>query len=157
MKLIHTADIHLDASFAASGLPLGFGNRRRQALRRVFERILTRAQAWPADAVLIAGDLYDHRRISRDTIAFLREQFERIRPIPILIAPGNRDPFTPASPYASEAWPANVFIFGEPRWTAHELHHVPLTVHGLWQTVPSARVPISRQLGAPGCFSMRSL
>ncbi len=130
MKLIHTADIHLDASFAASGFPPGFGNGRRQALRRVFAAILGRAQDCSADAVLIAGDLYDHARVSRDTVAFLREQFERIRPIPVFIAPGNRDPYTGASPYASEAWPANVYIFGEPHWTAHELHHAPLTVHG---------------------------
>ena len=33
----------------------------------------------------------------------------------------------------------------------------PLTVLGLWQNVPSPRVPISRQLGAPGCFSIRTL
>lgn len=129
-KLIHTADVHLDASYAAAGLPPGFGNRRRHALRSVFQSLLQRAQAWPADAVLIAGDLFDAERISRDTVAFLREQFERIRPIPVFIAPGNHDPFVAASPYASEAWPANVFIFKEPHWTAFELQHQPVTVHG---------------------------
>jgi DNA repair exonuclease SbcCD nuclease subunit len=129
-RLIHTADVHLDASYAAAGLPPGFGNRRRHALRSVFQSLLNRAQEWPADAVLIAGDLFDADRISRDTVAFLREQFERIRPIPVFIAPGNHDPYVATSPYASEAWPANVFIFKEPYWTAFALQHLPVTVHG---------------------------
>lgn len=130
MKIIHTADIHLDASFAAAGYPPGFGNQRRQALRDVFSKIIERAQTWPADAVLIAGDLFEHDRVSRDTIAFLRECFEALRPIPIFIAPGNHDPFMELSPYTTAAWPANVHIFDQPAWTEHELQHIPLTVHG---------------------------
>lgn len=130
MKLIHTSDIHLDASFAAAGLPPAFGNRRRQAIRDVFHGILERAVAWPADAVLIAGDLFEQERVSRDTVAFLRREFERVRPVPVFIAPGNHDPYGPSSPYATEAWPANVFIFSRPEWSAHPLKHLPLTVHG---------------------------
>lgn len=130
MKLIHTADIHLDASFAAAGMPAGFGNRRRQSLRDVLSAILRRAKEWPADAVLLAGDLFEHDRVSRDTIAFLREQFEALRPIPVFIAPGNHDPYVLSSPYATEAWPANVHIFRTPEWTEDQLKNVPLTVHG---------------------------
>ncbi len=130
MNIIHTADIHLDASFAGVGMPPAYANRRRQALRDVFQQILRRAAEWPADAVLIAGDLFEHDRISRDTTAFLRSSFEMIRPIPIFIAPGNHDPFMPASPYCDEAWPANVYIFSEPQWAAFELRQCPLTVHG---------------------------
>ncbi len=107
------------------------GNRRRQSLRDVFQDIMRRAAEWPADAVLIAGDLFEQERVSRDTVAFLREAFELIRPTPVFIAPGNHDPFVASSPYATEAWPANVFLFNRPEWTAHELHNEPLTVHGV--------------------------
>lgn len=130
MRLIHTADIHLDASFAASGMPPTFGNRRRQSLRDVFSRILRRAAEWPADAVLIAGDLFELERVSRDTLVFLRESMRKLSPIPIFIAPGNHDPFTRTSAYALETWPSNVLIFSQPRWQAHALKHLPLTVHG---------------------------
>jgi DNA repair exonuclease SbcCD nuclease subunit len=130
MKLIHTADVHLDASFAASGMPPAYGNRRRQSLRDTFARILRRAAEWPADAVLIAGDLFEHERVSRDTVAFLRQAFESVRPIPIFIAPGNHDPWVPSSPYATEPWPANVFIFNRAEWTDYALKNLPLTVHG---------------------------
>jgi len=130
MKIIHTADIHLDASFASAGMPPGYGNRRRQGLRDVFSAVLQRAREWPADAIVIAGDLFEHTRVSRDTVAFLREQFEAVRPVPVFIAPGNHDPYLLSSPYASEAWPANVHLFRTAQWSEFSLRHVPLTVHG---------------------------
>lgn len=130
MKLIHTADIHLDASFAGAGMPPSFGNRRRQCLRDVLAAIVQRAAEWPADAVLIAGDLFDLDRVTADTAAFLRSVFERIQPVPVFIAPGNHDPFVPGSPYVTERWPENVVIFERPEWQAHDVADVPLTVHG---------------------------
>src|SRR5688500_18645584 len=111
MKLIHTVALHLDCSFAAVGMRPGHGNRRRQGLREVFSAILRRAHEWPADAVLISGDLFEQERVTRDTLSFLREAFESIRPIPVFIAPGNQDPYTASSPYAVEPWPANVYLF----------------------------------------------
>ena len=130
MRLIHTADLHLDAAFAEAGMPPEYGKCRREALRAVFGRILLRAAEWPADAVLIAGDLFEHERAGRETVAFLRERFEEIRPIPVFIAPGNRDPYMGASPYASEAWPANVYVFAKAEWSTFELKQTGLSVHG---------------------------
>ena len=92
MRLIHTSDIHLDRSYSSEGFPPRLGNRRRQGLRQVFQKIMERASAWPADAVLIAGDLFDREYVSRDTVSFLHESFSRLAPIPIFIAPGNHDP-----------------------------------------------------------------
>ncbi|HNR31457.1 MAG TPA: metallophosphoesterase [Candidatus Hydrogenedentes bacterium] len=130
MRLIHTSDVHLDTSFAGCGMPPGQGNWRRQRLRELLLDILRRAASWPADAVLIAGDLFELGRLNRETVTFLREAFELVRPIPVFIAPGNEDPFVPASPYAVESWPQNVCIFDRPKWSPHELEEIPLTVHG---------------------------
>lgn len=130
MRLIHTADIHLDTCFAGSGLPARFGNRRRQSLRDVFAAIVRRAGEWPADALLIAGDLFEHGRVSLDTIAFLRAELASIPHVTVFIAPGNHDPFTLDSPYAASVWPENAIIFSSPAWTAHALVRIPLTVHG---------------------------
>ncbi len=130
MRIIHTADIHLDACYAFPGFPAGFGSRRRQGLRDVLHTILQRAVAWPADAVLIAGDLFERDRVSRDTVAFLRREFGLVQPVPVFIAPGNRDPYVDDSPYALEPWPDNVHIFRTPEWTARALDDKPLTVHG---------------------------
>ena len=130
IRVIHTADVHLDACFASPGMAPGFGNRRRQSLRDVLHAILARATEWPADAVLIAGDLFEHERVTRDTVAYLRAEFEAVAPIPVFIAPGNHDPFVLDSPYGTEPWPNNVFIFRTPSWTAHALDGCALTVHG---------------------------
>lgn len=125
------------------------GNWRRQRLREVLLEILRRAAAWPADAVLIAGDLFDLARLSRDTGTFLREAFELVRPIPVFIAPGNDDPFVPHSPYAMETWPANVTIFDHPEWAAVALPDVPLTVHGFGFDAPAPTVNPFGALAVP--------
>ncbi len=111
-------------------MPPDFGKRRREALRDVFSAILARAAQWPADAILIAGDLYEEDRVTRDTVAFLCDAFEGVRPIPVFIAPGNRDPYTPGSPYATEPWPENVRIFDQPEWRAEKPEDLALTVFG---------------------------
>jgi len=130
MRLVHTADIHLDASFAGTGMPAAFGNRRRQSLRDVFRSIVSRAGEWPADALLIAGDLFEQERVTKDTVAFLIGEFWSIAHVPVFIAPGNHDPYTPDSPYACEEWPENVHVFDQPVWQACSLADRPLVVHG---------------------------
>lgn len=130
IRLVHTADIHLDRSYSDARFPAAFANRRRQSLRDAFLRIVARAGEWPADALLIAGDLFEHDRVSRDTIAALRRSFESIPHVPVFVAPGNHDPYVPDSPYATQRWPENVFVFSKPEWSAHALERVGLTVHG---------------------------
>lgn len=130
MRLIHTADVHLDACFAGAGLPARAANRRRQSLRDVFQNIVHRAAEWPADALLIAGDLFEQERVTPDTVAFLKNLFVSVHPLPIVIAPGNHDPYITASPYAAESWPDNVVIFQRPSWHAAQLCDGRLVVHG---------------------------
>jgi len=130
MKFIHTADIHLDAGYAAASLPASFANRRRQGLREVFRIIVERAGEVQADALLIAGDLFDLARVTRDTVAFLQTQFESIAHVPVFISPGNHDPCMAGSPYLTEPWPSNVHIFKQPDWTAAPAPGRRLVVHG---------------------------
>jgi len=99
-------------------------------VRDSFSAILDRTYTWPADALLIAGDLFEVDRVSADTLAFLRDGFDRISPIPVYIAPGNHDPFLANSPYALGAWPSNVHIFSSPYWTSRKQLDTALTVHG---------------------------
>lgn len=130
IRLVHTADVHLDRCYSSARFPSAFANRRRQSLRDAFTRIVRRAAEWPADALLVAGDLFEYDRVRRDTIAFLRSTFESAPHVPVFIAPGNHDPYLPDSAYATHPWPDNVFIFTSPTWAAHALDRVPLTVHG---------------------------
>lgn len=131
IRLLHTADIHLDSAFAALGCGSRVGDQLREAQRRVFAGIAETARQWPADAVLIAGDLFDAPHVSDGTVDFVIETLERLSPIPVCIAPGNRDPFVAASPYAIEEWPDNVIIFRPDSWQAYAHPQLPLTIHGI--------------------------
>ena len=111
VRFIHTSDIHLDTSFSGSGFPSRLGDRKREAIRGTFRRILEDARSGSVDFVLIAGDLFELERITPDTFEFIRQQFESLGDIRIFIAPGNHDPCVKGSPYKEESWPANVHIF----------------------------------------------
>ena len=112
MRLLHFADLHLDTPFAWAS-PAAARQRRRNG-RDVLVRILELAERERADAVLCAGDLFEHERFGPDTVAFLRATFGSTR-IPIYLAPGNHDWYSDRSPYARVDWPANVHVFTEPR------------------------------------------
>lgn len=116
MKLLHFADLHLDAAFAWLG-DARAARARRDALRSTLQRIVTLAHTERVDAVLCAGDLYEHDRISPDTAAFLRGAFADLHPIRVFVAPGNHDYYAADSLYRRAAWPSNVHIFDEPRLT----------------------------------------
>jgi len=80
-------------------------NNRRQELRDALRRFIDLALEQKVDAVTIGGDLYEHERSTLDTGHFLRQQFERLAPIPAFIAPGNHDPYVPESLYRQIEWP----------------------------------------------------
>ena len=87
LRVLHTADVHLDSD--------GYGDAHQQIVhrdrgRRVFRRIIDRALTDTVDLLLIAGDLFDHNRVSDETVAFVRTGLERLRQ-PVVILPGNHD------------------------------------------------------------------
>ncbi len=131
IRIIHTADLHLECSFASLNVNSRLGNVLRKAQLEVFDRIVERAQQWPADIVCIAGDLFHSIRVSRTTVNHVLEGLERLAPIQVFIAPGECDPFTAESPYALEDWPDNVTIFPPGGWHAIVHASLPLTVHGI--------------------------
>jgi DNA repair exonuclease SbcCD nuclease subunit len=110
MKLLHFADLHLDAPFA--WLEPEAARRRRQHRRDTLTRILALAEAEQVDAVLCAGDLFEHDRVHPDTVAFLQASFARSTRR-IYLAPGNHDWYGPESPYAVTDWSPNVHVFRE--------------------------------------------
>jgi DNA repair protein SbcD/Mre11 len=130
IRFVHTSDVHLDTSFSGSGFPSRLGDRKREAIRATFRRILERARLESVDFVLIAGDLFEHDRVTPDTIEFLKQQFESLRAIRTFIAPGNHDPFIRSSPYREEQWPANVHIFASEEFRSLELPDLGVRITG---------------------------
>ena len=108
IKLIHGADFHLDSPF--SGLAPDQAAQRRREQRELLARLARLARDRQADLVLLAGDLLDGRQTYRETAQALAQTLGEI-PCPVLIAPGNHDPYTAKSLYVALDWPDNVHIF----------------------------------------------
>ena len=137
-KILHFADLHLDTSFAGIGFPSFEARKYRESLRDALVRIIDLALERNVEAITIGGDLYEQERFSRDTGEFLLNQFERIAPIKIFIAPGNHDPFVTESLYQFLNWPGNVTIFATQEFEPVELNS-GITLWGMAHTSPSIR------------------
>jgi exonuclease SbcD len=109
MKLLHIADIHLDRVFhRAESRPAAV--RRRAELRDALTRALASGRERGVDAICIAGDVYEHEYVSEDTVSFLRDSFAAAG-VPVLVTPGNHDPYLPGSAWQRTDWPENMHVF----------------------------------------------
>ncbi len=112
IKILHTADLHLDSPLAS--LALRDEDLRAQVLtasRRALERMVDFCLAEDVAALLIAGDLYDRAERSAKTAAYLTLQMERLRAadIRVFYIKGNHDAENPIT--GEIALPANVHVF----------------------------------------------
>lgn len=80
MKLIHTADLHLDSPICSVSDPLRSAKRRDEILS-TFGRIVALAETLGVQAILIAGDLFDAERVTRRAFDYV---LDRIRSHPNL-------------------------------------------------------------------------
>ena len=78
LKITHTSDVHLNDE--------ADGAKVRVAFSQVVDTVLDTA----SDLFLIAGDLFDHNEIRRDTVEFVYEQLARVS-CPTVIIVGNHD------------------------------------------------------------------
>ena len=114
--IVHAADVHLETAFTE----LRGGARRRAALADAFVRVVDLALERRADALTIGGDLYEAQRAGPQTARFIFSELARFGG-PVLVAPGNHDPYSARALYARDDRPANVRVFAEPAWNAYPL------------------------------------
>lgn len=107
LKILHTADLHLDSPFG------GFSDEQRQLLKQQQKllpgKIADLCQREGCDLMLLAGDIFDGEA-SRDTMDILKKALAQCG-VPVFVAPGNHDFCAPNSPWLAESWPENVYIF----------------------------------------------
>ena len=78
LKITHTSDVHLNDESE--------GYKVREAFTQVVDTVLETE----SDLILIAGDLFDHNEIERDTVEFVYEELARVR-CPTVMIVGNHD------------------------------------------------------------------
>ena len=135
LTILHGADFHLDAPFAA--LPADKARQRREEQRALLDRLADLAEEVRADLVLLSGDLLDSGQTYQETVEALARALGQIH-APVFIAPGNHDCYGPRSVYANTAWPDNVHIFSTVGVESVELPELGCTVHGAAFTTPQA-------------------
>ena len=107
MKILHTADWHLDAPFAWAEPELRRKLRREQLL--LPEKITEIALAQGCDVILIAGDVFDG--------PYTPESYNAVYTalkncgLPVFISPGNHDYVAEGSAWLQERWSENVHVF----------------------------------------------
>jgi len=124
---LQISDLHLGAPLG--WLPPELRDERRREQRAVLRDAVRIAIERGVDAILVPGDLFDGEGVDADTLAFAAAAFADPACPPVLVAPGNHDPFSESSPYWSTrlmaarglAWPACVHVFEGPHWSAREL------------------------------------
>ena len=108
LKILHTADLHLDSPFAAFSYEEAAGMRGLQ--RQIPGELARLCREKQADLLLIAGDVFDSQKVYPETLDALRDALGQCE-AEIFIAPGNHDPATVNSVWVKENWPENVHIF----------------------------------------------
>ena len=116
LKIIHTSDVHIDSPLTTR-LPAGKVRERRAELSLGFKRLIGEANRLGAEAVLIAGDLFDTERISKRTLASVIEAIGASSGITFYYLEGNHE--KNAIRESGIPLPHNLKLFEE-NWTYFE-------------------------------------
>lgn len=125
MKLIHIADLHLDAKME-TGLTPARARERRVELLMTFSRILDEAMQKEVDAVLIAGDLFDTNRVTDKTRRLVGDLIAQHPSLRFFYVSGNHDEDV-APLFAEDRWPDHYVRFGGSGWDSVALDNVRIT------------------------------
>ena len=92
LRIVHTADCHLDAPCAS--LDAGVRARVRAAEREAFARVCTLAVEREAHALVIAGDVFERSDVGPAALHHALAQLARVTEagIAVVVASGNHDP-----------------------------------------------------------------
>lgn len=133
VKIVHAADFHLDSAFGA--LSAEQARQRRRESRELLTRLSNYVNQNGVDLVLLAGDLFDSDTTYRETLEALSEALGTMQ-ARVFIAPGNHDPYSAKSPYATLSWPENVHVFTSKTVERVELSELRCAVYGAAFTAP---------------------
>lgn len=112
IKILHTADIHLDSPLKSLGLRNSdLSDAVAAATRSAFSRLVDFSISEGVAAVLISGDLFDGKERSASTGAFLMKELDRLgeAQVRVFYTKGNHDAENPIT--GALDLPSNVHVF----------------------------------------------
>ncbi len=146
VKIVHAADFHLDSAFGA--LSGEQARQRRRESRELLTRLANYVNQNGVDVVLLAGDLFDSDTTYRETLEALSDALGAMR-ARVFIAPGNHDPYSAKSPYATLAWPENVHVFSSNTVERVVLPELSCAVYGAAFTASAQEESLLANFRAP--------
>ncbi|MCE2501006.1 MAG: metallophosphoesterase [Dehalococcoidia bacterium] len=133
IRLIHTSDTHLGDDWDPD------------SAQRALSAVVDGVHLFRADALLIAGDVFDNARISDAVLEFFVNEMARAE-VPAVILPGNHDLYDAASLYRRgpfEAAPENLHIITGTRGETLSFPHLTLDI---WGRAMDSHTPAFRPL-----------
>lgn len=108
-RFVHAADLHLDTPYR--GRTAELRKRLQDAGRKAFERLVDLCIDERVDALLLAGDVFDHDRITLATEAFLGDELVRLveAGVHVVAISGNHDPGQELERSRPIGWPTDGF------------------------------------------------
>lgn len=125
MKIIHTADLHLDSRLETNMDSTKAKNRRKE-LVTAFERVVDYAKSSGVRLFIIAGDMFDSKKVTEATVTTIASIIESAKDVDFLVLSGNHDSTNPFK--ILNALPENLHFFSD-TWQYYNYDNV--TVGGI--------------------------
>lgn len=113
LRLLHVSDLHLEEPKDAGQV----------------SALAALAAERAADVLLIVGDFFDNARVSDETLKATAAALGQV-PAPVVILPGNHDPFMAGSPYTRADLGASVRVLSAPGGETHRIAELDLDIWG---------------------------
>ena len=109
IKLIHCSDVRFDMSLKLPSASMAAV--RREDMKSSFDSLLKYARENEINLVLISGNLFDGKNISRQTLEYLIGAFQSCPECEFVISPGKDEGGASCPVYQNVDFPENVSIF----------------------------------------------
>lgn len=123
MRIIHTADLHLDSKLE-SHLNKNMAALRKDELIKSFTNLISSAYELKAYVIIISGDLFDTKTPRSSTIKSVEALIKSNPDITFFYVPGNHDEFDFIN--ALEECPKNLIVFNE-HWQSYTIGDVVIS------------------------------
>ena len=125
MKLIHCADLHLDSPME-SNLSAEQAKERKNEILGTFAKLVQLASDSQVAAILISGDLFDSRHITKRTERYVLDLIRKHPNLYFFYLAGNHDKGSLLSELDESLRPENLCLFGA-EWSSYDFGDVVIT------------------------------